>query len=46
MWARSIVEEALHAYAADFLMQVDEPCGHSRILPWVTQGGKPERGGV
>jgi hypothetical protein len=45
-WARSIVEEALHAYAADFLMQVDEPCGHSRILPWVTQGGKPERGGV
>jgi hypothetical protein len=45
-WARSIVEEALHAYAADFLMQVDEPCGHPRILPRVTQGGKPERDGV
>jgi hypothetical protein len=45
-WARSIVEEALHAYAADFLMQIDELCGDPRILPWVTQGGKQEPGGA
>ena len=25
-WVRSIVEEALRAYAADFLMLTDEPC--------------------
>ena len=45
-WARSMVEEALHAFAADFLMQIDELSGDPRILPWVTQGGKQEPGGA
>jgi hypothetical protein len=31
-WARSIVEEALRAYAADFLMHSDEPCTDPPIL--------------
>ena len=32
VWARSIVEEALRAYAADFLVQTDETCGALSIL--------------
>jgi hypothetical protein len=31
-WARSIVEEALRAYAADFLMDTDETCATPSIL--------------
>ena len=31
-WARSVVEEALRAYAADFLVQTDETCGALSIL--------------
>lgn len=31
-WARSIVEEALSAYAADFLMEIDEPCAAPSVL--------------
>lgn len=31
-WARSIVEEALRAYAADFLMETDETCGAPSVL--------------
>ena len=38
-WARSIVEEALHAYAADFLMRIDELCGDPRTYPGQLKAG-------
>jgi hypothetical protein len=31
-WARSIVEEALRAYAADFLIHAGETCAASSVL--------------